>query len=39
MNRRAKVSNRMKAGHSGLKASLSRFKFVSAAEGECDDGL
>jgi hypothetical protein len=40
MNRRAFVSiNRMRAGHSSLKASLNRFNFVSSAECECGDGL
>jgi hypothetical protein len=29
----------MRAGHSSLKASLSRFNFVSTAECECGDGL
>jgi hypothetical protein len=31
--------NRMKADHSNLKASLSRFNIVSTAECECADGL
>jgi hypothetical protein len=31
--------NRMRTGHSSLKASLSRINIVSAAECECDDGL
>jgi hypothetical protein len=40
MNRRAFVSiNRMRAGHCSLKASLSRFNFVSTAECECGDEL
>jgi hypothetical protein len=40
MNRRAFVPiNRMRAGHSSLKASLSRFNFVSTAESESADGL
>jgi hypothetical protein len=40
MNRRAFVSvNRMRAGHTSLKASLSRFKLVSSAECEFGDGL
>jgi hypothetical protein len=38
--RRAFVSiNRMRAGHSSLKASLNRFNIVSTAECECGDGL
>jgi hypothetical protein len=40
MNRPAFVSiNRMTAGRSSLKASLSRFNIVSTAECECGDGL
>jgi hypothetical protein len=40
MNRRAFVSiNRWRPGHSNLKASLSRFNFVSMVECECGDGL
>jgi hypothetical protein len=40
MYRRAFVSiNRMRAGHSSLKGSLSRFDTVSTAECECGDGL
>jgi hypothetical protein len=40
MNRRAFVSiNRMRAGHSILKVSLSRLHIVSTAECECGDGL
>jgi hypothetical protein len=40
MNRRAFVSiNRMRAGHTSLKASLNRFNIVSTAECECGDGL
>jgi hypothetical protein len=40
MNRRVFVSiNRMRAGHSSLKASLSRFNLVSTAECYCGDGL
>jgi hypothetical protein len=31
--------NRMRPGHSSLKASLSRFGIVSTAECECGDGL
>ena len=31
--------NRMRAGHTSLKASLNRFNFVSTAECECGDGL
>jgi hypothetical protein len=31
--------NRMRAGHLSLKASLSIFNIVSAAECECGDGL
>jgi hypothetical protein len=38
MNRRAFVSrNRMRAGHTSLKASLNRFNLVSTAE--CESGL
>jgi hypothetical protein len=37
-NRRAFVStNLMRAGHSGLKASISRFNIVPTAECECGD--
>jgi hypothetical protein len=37
LNRRASVSiNHMTAGHSSLKASLSKFNTVSMAECECD---
>jgi hypothetical protein len=40
MNCRAFMSiNCMKAGHSNLTASLSRFNIVSTAECECGDGL
>jgi hypothetical protein len=40
MNRFAFVSiNHMRAGHSSLKASLSKFNIVSTAECECGDGL
>jgi hypothetical protein len=40
MNRRAFVSiNRMRAGHSSLKASLNRFNLASTAECECGDAL
>jgi hypothetical protein len=40
MNRRVFMSiNRMRAGHSSLKASLSRFNIVSTAECEFGDGL
>jgi hypothetical protein len=40
MNRRVFVStNRIRAGHFSLKASLSRFNIVSTAECECGDGL
>jgi hypothetical protein len=40
MNRCAFVSvNRMRAGHTSLKASLNRFNIVSTAECECGDGL
>jgi hypothetical protein len=40
MNRRAFVSiNRMRAGHTSLKASLNRFNIVSTAECECGDEL
>jgi hypothetical protein len=40
MNRHAFMSiNRMRAGHSSLKANLSRFKTVSMAECECGDRL
>jgi hypothetical protein len=40
MNRRAFVSiNRMRVGHTSLKASLNRFNIVSTAECECGDGL
>jgi hypothetical protein len=39
MDRRAFVSiNRMRAGHTSLKASLNRFNVVSRAECECGDG-
>jgi hypothetical protein len=39
-NRRAFVSiNRMRAGHTNLKASLNRFNIVSTAECKCGDGL
>jgi hypothetical protein len=31
--------NRMRADHTSLKASLSRFNIVSTAECECGDGL
>jgi hypothetical protein len=31
--------DRMRAGHTGLKASLKRFNIVSMAECECGDGL
>jgi hypothetical protein len=38
-NRRTFVSiNRMRAGHTSLKASLNRFNFVSTTECECGDG-
>jgi hypothetical protein len=40
MNSRAFVSiNRMRAGHTSLKASLNRFNILSTAECECGDGL
>jgi hypothetical protein len=40
MNRRAFVSIiRMRAGHSSLKTSSSRFNIVSTAECKCGDGL
>jgi hypothetical protein len=40
MNRRAFGSiNRMRTGHTSLKASLNRFNFVYTAECECGDGL
>jgi hypothetical protein len=40
MNGGAFVSvNRMRAGHTSLKARLSRFNIVSSAECECGDGL
>jgi hypothetical protein len=40
MNRRAFVSiNRVRAGHTSLKASLNRVNIVSTAECECGDGL
>jgi hypothetical protein len=40
MNRRAFVSTyRKRAGHFGLKASLSRFNVVLMAECECSDEL
>jgi hypothetical protein len=40
MNRRTFVSiNRMRAGHTSLKASLNRFNIVATAECECADGL
>jgi hypothetical protein len=40
MNRRDFVPiNRMRAGHSSLKARLNRFHIVSTAECECGDGL
>jgi hypothetical protein len=40
MNHRALVSiNGMRAGHFGLKASLSRFNIASTAQCECGDGL
>jgi hypothetical protein len=39
MKRLAFVSNRMRARHSSLKASLSRFNNVSTAECECGEGL
>jgi hypothetical protein len=40
MNRRASVSiNRMRAGHTSLKASLNRCNIVSTAEYEPGDGL
>jgi hypothetical protein len=40
MNPRAFMSiNRMRAGHSSLKVSLSRFNIVSTDECECGDGL
>jgi hypothetical protein len=40
MNRRAFVSiNRMRAGHTRLRASLDRFNNVSTADCECGDGL
>jgi hypothetical protein len=39
-NRRVILSiNRMRAGHTSLKASLNRFNFVSMAECECGNGL
>jgi hypothetical protein len=31
--------NRMRAGHTSLKASLNRFNIVSMTECECSDGL
>jgi hypothetical protein len=31
--------NRMRVGHTSLKASLNRFNSVSTAECECGDGL
>jgi hypothetical protein len=38
MNRRGFVSiNRMRAGHTSLKASLSRFNIMSTVECECGD--
>jgi hypothetical protein len=38
-NRRAFVSvNRVRAGHTSIKASLNRFNIVSTAECECGDG-
>jgi hypothetical protein len=40
MNRRAFMPvNRMRAGHTSLKANLNRFNIVSTAECECGDGL
>jgi hypothetical protein len=40
MSRRVFLSiNRMRAGHSSLKASLNRFNIVSTAECECGDEL
>jgi hypothetical protein len=40
MNRRAFLSiNRIRAGHSSIKASLSIFKIVSMAECKCGDDL
>jgi hypothetical protein len=40
MNGRTFMSiNRMRAGHSSLKASLSTFNIVSTAEYECSEGL
>jgi hypothetical protein len=40
MNRRAFVSiNRLRAGHSSIKVSLSRFNILSSVECECGDGL
>jgi hypothetical protein len=40
MNHHAFMSiNRMKAAHSSLKASLSRFNIVSTMECKCGDGL
>jgi hypothetical protein len=40
MNRHAFVLiNRMRAGHTSLKAGLSRFNFVSTAECQFGDGL
>jgi hypothetical protein len=40
MNRRAfLLTNRMRAGHSSVKASLNRFNIVSTAECECGDGF
>jgi hypothetical protein len=40
MNRHAfMLINRMRAGHSSLKASLNRFNIASTAECECGDGL
>jgi hypothetical protein len=40
MSQRAFVSiNRMRAGHTSLKASLNRFNILSTAECECGDGL
>jgi hypothetical protein len=40
LNRRVFMSiNRVRAGHSSLKASLSRFNIESTAECECGDGL
>jgi hypothetical protein len=39
MNRSFLSINHMRAGHSSLKASISRFNFVSSTQCKCDDGL